>query len=85
MAIRKLLLGSVINGGLWFSDPACVRQFPAASKIEPDRFAAFATCLAGLKLELSQRVDALPDVVVMHYVPGIEIEARLVDEGGNRG
>jgi hypothetical protein len=78
-AIAKLLQGSVVNGGLWFEDPACTAQFPDASEIAANRLPAFAHCLAGLHLQPSAREDALGDVVVMTY-GGFEIEARVVEE-----
>ncbi|MDB4952643.1 MAG: putative TonB protein [Myxococcales bacterium] len=80
-AIEGLLHETVFNGGLWFNDPECTKQFPAASALRPDRFHAFAVCLAGLKLQASVRVDPLPDTVVLTYAPGIEIEARILDDG----
>jgi hypothetical protein len=79
-AIEKLLRGTVMNGGLWFSDPACTQQFPAAGAVPPERFHAFAECLAALHWQLSSRKDALPDVAVLTYEPGIEIEARVLGE-----
>ncbi|MDX2091374.1 MAG: hypothetical protein SFX73_26175 [Kofleriaceae bacterium] len=80
--IQTLLRDSVTNGGLWFDDARCAEQFPAG-EIHADRFASFAQCLAGLKMRASERVDALPDVVVMTYGPGFEVEARIIQNGGS--
>jgi hypothetical protein len=79
--IEKLLRGTVVNGGMWWNHPDCVREFPVSSTIRPDRFSAFARCLAGLQLQPSTRLDSLPDVTVFHYEPGFEIEARIVEDG----
>lgn len=79
--IRKLLRDEVMNGGLWFPDPECVRQFPAPGPIHEDRLDAFAKCLATLKFEASEREDPFIDVAVMTYAPGIEVEALVVDDG----
>ncbi len=79
--IEKLLHGTVVNGGMWWNDPDCVRKFPVSSEIKPDLFSAFARCLAGLQLVPSERVDALPDVTVLRYEPGFEIEARIIHDG----
>ena len=79
-SIEKLLHGSVANGGLWFNDPECMKQFPVAERIEKDRIHAFAACLAGLKLQRSNRKDMLLDVAVLTYAPGIEVEARIYDD-----
>jgi hypothetical protein len=79
-AMEKLLRGSVVNGGLWFADPDCARQFSAVEEIRPPRLSAFAKCLAGLHLQLSSRTDSMLDAIVMSYAPGIEIEARLVGD-----
>jgi hypothetical protein len=78
-AFAKLLRGSVMNGGVWFEDPACTRQFPAPGKIEGDRLDAFAKCLAALHLEATPRNDTYPDGTVLTYRAGFELEA-LVDE-----
>jgi hypothetical protein len=61
--------------GLYFADPECNRQFPAASSIGEDRRAAFARCLTTLPLHEASRTDVLFGVSVLEYVPGIEIEA----------
>jgi hypothetical protein len=78
--IERMLMGSVVNGGLWFADPACAAKFGTPGEIKPDRFATFARCLAGLHLQASPRKDALPGVLVLTYAPGFEIEARFQSE-----
>lgn len=78
-ALAKLMRDSVVNAGLWFTDPECAKQFAMPAELRPDRFDAFARCLAGLHLELSPREEPLPDVVVLRYAPGFEIEARVLD------
>lgn len=79
-ALAQMMRGDVVDGGLWFADPQCTAAFPVASDIHPDRFAAFARCLAELHLQPSSRRDPFPDVAVLTYAPGIEIEARVLDE-----
>lgn len=79
-AIAKLIRGKVISGGLWFSDPECVRKFPVAGEIKGDRLDAFARCLAGLHWQKSARIDAFIDVALLTYAPGFEIEALILDD-----
>ena len=79
-AIEKLLYGLVVDGGMWFNDPGCAAQFSEGRELKRDEFPAFARCLAELHLQASPREDALGDVVVMTYEPGIEIEARVIPE-----
>jgi len=78
--LETVLRGSVVNGGLRFDDPTCAREFGTPGEIKPDRFGAFARCLASLKLEPSAREDSLGDVVVMEHAPGFELQARVVNE-----
>jgi len=54
-SIERLLKGATINGGLWFGDRACAAQFSAVGEIHPDRFHAYAQCLAGLHWQASTR------------------------------
>lgn len=79
-AMAKLLRGPVVSGGLWFLDPECVRKFPAPGTIKQDHLGAFAKCLAGLHWQKSERLDSFVDVAVLTYAPGIEIEARIVED-----
>lgn len=81
-AIEELFHGLVTNGGLWFDDPTCAAKFANGGDVPATELAAFAHCLAGLHLQASTREDALGDVVVLTYPPGIEIEARVVHEIG---
>jgi hypothetical protein len=78
--IEELLDGEVVNGGLWFTEPACRAQFPQPEVIQPPRFGAFARCVAGLHLRPSERQHRLGDVEVMTYAPGFEVEVRVVRE-----
>jgi hypothetical protein len=78
--LEELFHGFVTNGGLWFADSQCEAQFGAGAEVSPDRQPAFARCLAGLHLQPSTRGDALGDVTVMTYAPGIEVEARVAEE-----
>jgi len=78
-AIRKLLGPKVTNGGLWFTDLDCTHEFAGPGEIGGGRLDELARCLTTLKLDVSKRGDALPEVAVMTYAPGIEIEARFID------
>jgi hypothetical protein len=79
-ALREMLRDSVVDGGLWFDDAACAKEFGAGEEVPKDRLSVFAQCLAGLHMQPSTRGDELGDVVVMTYAPGIEVEARVVQE-----
>ncbi len=78
-AFEELMSGSVVNGGVWFDDPECMRQFPSAGVIHESQFAAFAKCLATLHLQESPRRAETPDTVILTYEPGFEIEVRTLD------
>jgi hypothetical protein len=82
--LRRLMRDSVTNGGLVFDDPACAKNFGTRGEVADEKLDAFADCIAGLHLELSQREDALPGVILMQYAPGFEVQARVVDEDGAR-
>lgn len=77
--IRNLLGPKVIDGGLWFSDADCTHEFAGAGDVGGGRLDELARCLATLKLQVSQRGDGLPDVAVLSYAPGFEVEARFID------
>lgn len=79
-ALRALFRDSVVDGGIWFADPTCNAEFGTGEEVPKDRLDAFAACLAGLHLQTSPREDALGDVVVVDYAPGIELEARVLPE-----
>jgi TonB family protein len=78
--LRKMISKPLGTGGLYFSDPACERQFGRPGDVAATQLDAFAQCLAGLHLRLADRKDPLDDVVVLTYDPGIEIEARIIDQ-----
>jgi TonB family protein len=77
--MRALLHDEVTIAGIWFADVTCTREFAAPGDVTGPRLDDLARCLAGLELTRSERSDALPDVVVLTYGPGIELEARLID------
>ena len=79
-AFERLLRGPVVNGGLWFDEPQCASTFSRPGEMSESQRAAFAHCLAKLKLQTSPREDALGDVIVLEYGVGFELEARLVPE-----
>lgn len=79
-ALLSMFHGAVVDGGLWFEDPACAKEFGPGEEVPKGRLEAFASCLAGLHLQASTRGDELGDVVVMDYAPGIEVEARVIPE-----
>ena len=79
-AIEKLIRGPLMNGGLWFDDATCKQAFGNPGPIAAEQTHAFAACLAGLHLRASERFDMLPDVAVFEYPPGIEVEARIVED-----
>ena len=82
-AIASLLRAPLSYGGLWFADRGCAAKFPTAATLGADQLAAFAKCIAALKLESSPRRSALADGVILTYDPGIEIELRFgVDDTG---
>jgi hypothetical protein len=75
--LEALVKGGVTLGGIAFADAACT-EFAAPGELVLDR-AAFAACLVGLHLDVSPRRSTFPDVIVLKYAPGFELEARLVD------
>ena len=72
--MTKMAAFGVVNGGLWFEDPAC--KFPVG-EVHPSLLPDFARCLVGLKLQQSLRGDALGDVLVLTDALGFELEARV--------
>ncbi len=78
-AVRGMLGDVVMNGGIMFSDIECIKQFAYPGKVVGSKLDAFARCLTTLPLEPSLRADAFPDVAVLHYAPGIELEARFME------
>jgi hypothetical protein len=77
-ALRKLLVGEVVNGGLWFADATCEAHFGPAGKIAQDAFDELAHCLAGLHLHPTGREDSFDDTSVLTDDAGFEIEARVL-------
>jgi len=75
--IRKLLVGEVVDGGLWFADATCQAHFGPSRKIEPGDFDELARCLAGLHLRPTGRGDSFDDTSVLTDHAGFEIEARV--------
>lgn len=80
VAMRKLLAPSVVNGGLWFPDPTCEAKLAVPGAVTGERLDELARCLAGLKLQVGTRGDALPDVAVLTYAPGFELEAQFTEK-----
>lgn len=78
--MRRLLGDKVTIGGLWFADAACAKEFDAPAEVSGAGLDELARCLATLKLETTRVREMLPDVVVMSYAPGIEVEVRLLGD-----
>lgn len=78
-AVRALLRDVVTIGGLWFPDTRCMIEFAAPAEVRGPKLDELARCLATLELKRSELEDALPDVVVLTYGGGIELEARFVE------
>ncbi|HSN28113.1 MAG TPA: hypothetical protein VLT45_17625, partial [Kofleriaceae bacterium] len=79
-AVRRMLAPSVVNGGLWFADPTCEAELAVPGQVGGGRLDELARCLATLKLEAGSRADALPDVAVLRYAPGFELEAQFIEK-----
>ncbi len=79
--IASVLEAPLAFGGLWFTDAECARQFPTQTKIAADRISAFAACLATLPLQISPRGHTMPDIVVLEYEPGFEVELQYATQG----
>jgi hypothetical protein len=75
--LEALVKGGVTLGGIVFADAACT-EFAAPGELVYDR-AAFAACLVGLHLDVSPRRSAFPNVIILKYAPGFELEARVVN------
>lgn len=73
-ATRAMLHDSVDFGGVWFEDTTCRRQFSAAGTIRGTGLDVLARCLAKLRLSKSERSNPYPDIAVLTYDPGLEIE-----------
>ena len=73
-AMRALFGDSVTFGGAWFADPTCRTRLAVAGKILPPHYEVFARCLATLPLTASTRTSAHPEIALVSYAPGIELE-----------
>jgi hypothetical protein len=78
-ALRELLRDHVTIGGMWFDDVKCMVRFAAPARVTDPALDEFARCLATLDLAVSSRTDALPDVVILTYGTGLELEARFIE------
>lgn len=72
--VAKLLGESVQNYGIWFADAACAKRFGAPGVVTGPELAAFARCLAGLRLQATTRQPGASDNAILTYDPGIELE-----------
>jgi TonB family protein len=75
--IANMLSSRLGYGGAWFPDSACRRKFSGVGTIPASGIDAFARCLVNLPLAISPREHPYPDVAILTYAPGIEIEARF--------
>lgn len=73
-AIGKLFGSTFTNGGVWFADPVCAREFAEPSDVTGKRVGLFVRCLAKHRVQLSTRVSSRRDGAVLTVEPGIEIE-----------
>jgi hypothetical protein len=80
-AIEKHFAAELVFGGMWFPDAECRRVFPAAGRVMPEARAQLARCIAMLKLAKGEREHFYPEIVVLTYEPGLEIEAQLGPRG----
>jgi hypothetical protein len=78
--LEQLMSAGVTNGGLWFDDADCAKEFGKPGDVPNDRIGAFAKCVAALRMEASARENELGDVVVMKHAPGFELEARVIQD-----
>ena len=80
-AIEAMFAEPLVFGGMWFPDPACRQQFAAAGTIKPEARAQLAKCMSSLQLAKSHREHAYPEIAILTYDPGLEIEAQLGPRG----
>lgn len=76
-ATRAMLEDPIGFGGVWFEDAACRRKLSTMGTIQGAGLDVLAACLATLRLSKSTRSNPYPDVAVLTYGPGLEIEARF--------
>jgi hypothetical protein len=62
------------NGGVWFADAACSREFSEPSEVTGKRVDLFVRCLARQRVQLSTRLSARREGAVLTVAPGFEIE-----------
>ncbi len=79
-AVAAVFGPSLTNGGVWFPDAACAREFAEPTEITGKRTRMFARCLSKHRLQLSTRVSALRNGIVLTVEPGIELELRFHGE-----
>src|SRR5262245_15010163 len=73
--VRAMLEEPLAFGGLWFPDVECRKQFSRSRRLEGPALDAFAACLATVQLQPSDRLHRYPDVAILTYEPGIELDA----------
>jgi hypothetical protein len=78
--IKSMLNKSVRVHGIWFPDATCAKRFGTERTfwLAGDR-AAFAGCLAKLKLQATTRTSPNRNAQVLTYAPGMEIEVAFQD------
>ena len=76
-ALGSLFGTSFTNGGVWFSDAACAREFAEPNDVTGKRIGLFVRCLAKHRVQLSTRVSSRRDGAVLTVEPGIEIEVAF--------
>ena len=80
-AIGRQFGTSFTNGGVWFADPTCAREFAEPSDVAGKRVGVFVRCLAKHRIQLSTRVSSRRDGSVLTVDPGVEIEVAF--QGGH--
>lgn len=76
-ALRAMMGDRVAYGGLWFDDADCRKQFTEPRMLPATELDAFARCVAGLHLRVANNVHMIPDVAVLDYDPGLEVETEI--------
>lgn len=77
VTIEAMLGDKLAFGGLWFPDENCRRTFPDAGSVVPAARSKLAKCIATLPLTKSKREHVFPEVAVLAYEPGLEIEVQF--------
>jgi TonB family protein len=81
-ALAAMFEEPLAYGGLWFPDTDCRRQFATTGHVYGEAARIFANCLLSLKLAKSTRVHPYPDVAVLTYEPGIELDVFFARSAG---